>query len=82
MRAYYLRGLLYYEVGNNEMAIDNLEKAISIDPLNYRAFYNLSNLYYSTGNLSNAERIMLLGLQIQPESPEGLQLLKLIQSRN
>ena len=80
-RAYYLRGLLYYEVGNNEGAINDLEKAVSIDPSNFRAHYNLSNLYFSTGKLSNAERVMIAGLQVQPESTEGLQLLKLIQSR-
>lgn len=79
-RAYYLRGLLYYEIGNTNQAIIDLKKAIVLDSNNYRAFYNLANLYYSTSAFSKAEKVMLAGLELQPSSPEGLQLLRLIQS--
>ena len=78
-RAFYLRGLLFYEVGDTDQAIVDLKKAIVLDPYNYRAFYNLANLYYSTSVFSAAEKVMREGLILQPNSPEGLQLLKLIE---
>ncbi len=80
-RGYYLRGLLYYELGKIEQAITNLEEAIVKDPTNYRAYYNLANLYFTTNNPS-AKKVMLQGLQIQPQSQEGIQLLKMIESKN
>ncbi len=80
-RAFYLRGLLYYEIGNNKLAVESLEKAIELDASNFRAYYNLANLYLITNNAKKAEKMMQKGLQIQPQSQEGLQLLKLIQHR-
>jgi predicted CXXCH cytochrome family protein len=79
-RAYYLRGLLYYEVGNQRNAILDLEKSIYFDPLNFRAHYNLANLHLLAKEFSKAELVMLAGLELQPESNEGLHLLKLIKS--
>ncbi len=80
-RAYYLRGLLNYEVGKSELAIDDLSTSIKLDNSNYRAYYNLANLHFTAGQIKKAESIMILGLQLQPQSQEGLQLLKLIQSK-
>jgi len=80
-RAFYLRGLLYYEVGKPELAINDLSTSIKLDNSNYRAYYNLANLYFTVGQIKKAENIMIQGLQLQPQSQEGVQLLKLIQSK-
>ncbi len=80
-RAYYLRGLLNYEVGKSELAINDLASSIKLDDSNFRAYYNLANLYFTSGQNKKAENLMTQGLQLQPRSQEGLQLLKLIQSK-
>ncbi len=80
-RAYYLRGLLQHEVGKSELAIDDLAASIKLDNSNFRVYYNLANLYLSSEQYKKAETVMMQGLQIQPQSQEGLQLLKLIQSK-
>jgi predicted CXXCH cytochrome family protein len=80
-RGYYLRGLLYHEVGNDKMAINDLESAIKLDQLNFRAYYNLANLYFSASDLSNAEKTMVDGLRLEPNSADGLYLLNLIRTK-
>ena len=79
-RAYYLKGLLNYELGNENIAITDMERSIQLDPLNFRAFYNLANLYFTSGELGKAERSMRSGMALQPNSEEGQYLLDLIKS--
>ena len=81
-RGYYLRGLLQHELGNDEMAIVDMEMAIQFDRFNFRSFYNLANLYLSSGEIAKAERNMISGLAIQPDSEEGKYLLNLILSKS
>jgi tetratricopeptide (TPR) repeat protein len=81
-RGYYLRGLLQHEIGNVLAAIDDLELAIKFDPYNFRAFYNLANLYLSDGDLVKAEKTINKGLLLQPDSEEGIYLLNLIKSQS
>lgn len=80
-RAYYLRGLLNYEIGKMEEAIADLSNAIKYDPNDFRAYYNLANLYFTDANFFKAEKIMLMGLNLQPQSEEGQYLLELIRSK-
>jgi tetratricopeptide (TPR) repeat protein len=80
-RGYYLKGLLYHEMGNDEMAIADLEKSIYYDQMNFRAYYNLANLYLSSGNLEKADQIMKTGLKIQPDSEDGKYLYEIIRAR-
>jgi tetratricopeptide (TPR) repeat protein len=80
-RGYYLRGLLNYEVGDSEKAIYDLEKSIFYDSLNFRAYYNLANLYLTAGILNRAEQTINAGLTLQPDSEEGQYLLKVIKSK-
>jgi tetratricopeptide (TPR) repeat protein len=80
-RGYYLRGLLQHELGNVNLAIVDMEKAIRLDQLNFRGFYNLANLYLTTGDLVKAKKTMILGMALQPDSEEGKYLLNLIESK-
>ena len=80
-RAYYLRALLQHEMEHNELAIADLKKSIAYDSQNFRAYYNLANLYLAAGRLPQAERTIKTGLKLQPESQDGQYLLNLIRSK-
>lgn len=80
-QGYYLRGLLYAEIGDNQLAIKDLEKVTKLDPQYFRAFYNLANLYYRTKQFSLAKKAINSALVLQPNSEECDQLLQLIQNR-
>jgi tetratricopeptide (TPR) repeat protein len=77
-RGYYLRGLLKYELNDTEGAIADLSSSVELDPGNFRAYYNLANLLLTDKQLTKAEKVMVEGLLLQPESPDGLYLLALI----
>ncbi len=81
-RGYYLRGLLQHEVGDVNEAIADMEKSIQFDDLNFRAYYNLANLFFQNGNQAKAEKTMIRGLRLQPDSEDGRNLLRLIQSNS
>ena len=57
-RAYYLRGLLNFEFGNNEIAASDLQMAIDLNPTDTRAMYNLATYNYQNKNLTQAEVII------------------------
>jgi tetratricopeptide (TPR) repeat protein len=81
-RGYYLRGLLQHELGNDKLAITNMERAIQLDQLNFRSFYNLANLYLAASDFSKARKTMISGMALQPDSEEGKYLLNLIESKS
>ena len=84
-RAYYLRGLLKYELGDIPGAIDDLTNSIVFDDNNFRSYYNLANLLLNQKQLKKAEKVMDDGLYLEPNSQEGRYLLALIyqaQGRN
>jgi tetratricopeptide (TPR) repeat protein/Zn ribbon nucleic-acid-binding protein len=80
-RAYYLRGLLNYELGNTDAAIQDLKISTQKDPGHFRAFYNLANLYLKKGDYSRARKTIFTGLKLEPSSEDGKQLLNIIQAR-
>lgn len=45
-RPYYLRALLNFELGNNDIAVEDLKMAIDLDPQDIRSMYNLATFYY------------------------------------
>ena len=77
-RGFYLRGLLKNEMGDVDGALADLEQATLKDGQNFRGWYNYANLLKQNEDPDRAERAMLSGLALQPDSPEGLYLLALI----
>jgi len=77
-RAYYLRGLLNYEMQRLEEAIGDLKLAVELDPFHFRAQLNLANLYMQTGSLSEAEAMISKALTLDPDSEEAQQVLGII----
>ena len=77
-RAYYLRGLLNYEMGSSEQAIDDLRVAVELDPFNFRAMLNLANLMLQTGDFLRAEAIIRRAIAIDPTSSEANRILQIV----
>ena len=77
-RGFYLRGLLKYELGDTDGAINDLSISTRLDPGDFRSYYNLANLLLNQQQLQQAEKTMNTGLDLLPNSQEGQYLLALI----
>lgn len=69
-RPYYLRALLNFELGNNELAEQDLKMAIELDPKDSRSMYNLATYYYQTKAFSNALTTINKAIAIEPQNQE------------
>ena len=47
-RPYYLSALLNFELGNNDIGVEDLKMAIELDPQDVRSMYNLATYYYQS----------------------------------
>lgn len=77
-RAYYLRGLLNFEVKKEALAISDLNKAVALDPTNTRASYNIATFYYQNKEWNKAEKAIKTALNTEPQNGEYRYLLALI----
>jgi predicted CXXCH cytochrome family protein len=69
-RPYYLRALLNFELGNNEIAEEDLKMAIDLDPGDSRSMYNLATYYYQIKEFQKAEIQVKKALSIEPANQE------------
>lgn len=77
-RPYYLRALLNFEIGNNDIAEEDLKMAIELNPRDSRSMYNLSTYYYQIKEFQKAEIQVKKALQIEPNNQEIKYLYALI----
>ena len=78
-RPHYLKALLNFEVGDDTLAVSELQLAIKLDPNDTRAMYNLATYYYQENkNLPLAERYSKQALRIEPNNQDYKYLLALI----
>jgi predicted CXXCH cytochrome family protein len=78
-RPHYLKALLFFETGNDEKAVNELKKAIEIDPEDSRSMYNLATYYYQgRKDLSLAESYCQSALRSEPGNLDYKYLLGLI----
>jgi tetratricopeptide (TPR) repeat protein len=77
-RAYYLRGLLNFELGNADLALQDLQMAIELNPNDSRAMYNLATYHYQNKNQGQAERYVRRALSLDPANRDFQYLLALI----
>lgn len=69
--AYLNRGLTYNNRGKIILAINDLEKAIIIDPKNAKAFNNLGISYIKSGNYEKSMQNFNMALLLDPNSAEA-----------
>jgi tetratricopeptide (TPR) repeat protein len=77
-RPYYLRGLLNFELGNPEIAVQDLQMAVELNPRDSRAMYNLATYYYQNKRQIEAESFIRKALAIDPENRDFQYLLALV----
>ncbi|MEL4454708.1 tetratricopeptide repeat protein [Lutimonas vermicola] len=77
-RPYYLRALLHFELGNNEIGEQDLKMAIDLDPQDSRSMYNLATYYYQIKEYQRAEIQVKKALGIEPGNQEIKYLYALI----
>lgn len=77
-RAFYLRGLLNFEVNKDVLAISDLEKSVKLEPTNTRASYNIATYHYQNKEWSKAEKAIKPALKIEPQNGDYRYLLALI----
>lgn len=77
-RAYYLRGLLNFEIKQEALGISDMNKSIQLDPANTRASYNLATLYYQNKEWNKAESAIKVALKTEPQNGDYRYLLALI----
>jgi predicted CXXCH cytochrome family protein len=77
-RAYYLRGLLNFELNNTNEAVTDLKQAVKLDPSDTRSLYNIATFYYQSKDYSKAEQFTQSALKIEPENRDYQYLLALI----
>jgi tetratricopeptide (TPR) repeat protein len=69
--ALHLLGLIAYQVGNSEAAVELISKAISIMPAYAEAHYNLGNAYQAQGKLDEAIKHYHKALALRPDYAEA-----------
>ena len=81
-RAYYLRGLLNFELNNPEIAVEDLQMAIELNPQDSRAMYNLATHYFQNRKFREAERMARTALSLDPGNRDYQYLLALVLKEN
>ncbi|MGB3344119.1 MAG: tetratricopeptide repeat protein [Aequorivita sp.] len=65
-------GLSYQAVGDNMNAIENLKKSIVLNDKNYRAFYDLMNIYFEEGEVVEALETNVRMFRIFPNERKSI----------
>ena len=68
-------------MGRTDRAIVDLKVAVDLDPLDFRALLNLSNMLLQTGNIKDAEVMIQRALALNPSSPEARQILQAVSAQ-
>lgn len=65
---FYNLALLQHEMGATTAALDNFRKAVNLGSVNPGVYYNYGLLLVQQGDYQSAEKILLRGLALQPQS--------------
>jgi tetratricopeptide (TPR) repeat protein len=84
--AYYNRGRLYWQQGENEKAIEDLDRAIELDPNHYNSQWILGWLTYESGDYRRSAQLSGRAAVLNPAEPrvrfnQGLALVALGDAR-
>ena len=64
------QALLEVKQGRFKLAVDNLKKALAIDPINVVYYINLGNVYTEIGDFESSIDCYLASLKIEPDNPD------------
>jgi tetratricopeptide (TPR) repeat protein len=70
-QAYFMKGMLFKEIGDTSKAISSMQTAVEQDPDYYNAYIQLGNMYANQGN-PIATQYYVNALKVNPSSEEAL----------
>jgi tetratricopeptide (TPR) repeat protein len=70
-----------FAVGNPEIAIESLSRALEMDPSSFEANFALAEVYYSVGKWKEALKIVMVARALKPEDVDVEASLKRIHMR-
>lgn len=71
VEAFFQQGVLMFNEGNPEGAIEAFQRVLSADPENARAYYELGRSYLSAGDMNQAKEALQTFLTMAPNDPEA-----------
>ncbi|WP_223034294.1 cytochrome c3 family protein [Hanstruepera marina] len=77
-RAYYLRGLLHFELNNPNQALLDLDQAVKLNPSDAQSLYNIATYHYQNKDYTKAEQFARKAIAIYPANKDYQYLLALI----
>lgn len=79
---YYDLGKVYQQKGNLSAALDNFQKAIELEPGNFKSYVNIAIVLDQQGNFAEASRYMEQALSMDPSDTNLLELWAQMLTRN
>lgn len=77
--AHFLLGIIYHENRLYKDAFRQYREVVTIDPKNFRAFYNLAQLFSETGNFNESLYYLRKALAVKPDYEKALNLYSSVQ---
>ena len=75
------RATLYYLVGNNDASIEDIKRALELEPRHFGALSGLGLVYLQQGKLALAEKAFLQLIAVHPNSPSAQDNLRLVREQ-
>ncbi|MBQ86733.1 MAG: hypothetical protein CMQ16_10055, partial [Gammaproteobacteria bacterium] len=75
------RATLYYLVGNTDASIEDIKRALELEPRHFGALSGLGLVYLQQGKLALAEEAFLQLITIHPNSPSAQDNLRLVREQ-
>ena len=68
-------------MNQSDAAIENYQKALSINPKLWQSYQNLAQIYFNAGDFQKALENMKKALEIDPQNPQLQNNLKVIEAK-
>ncbi len=71
VEAFFQQGVLMFNQGNPQAAVEAFQRVLSADPKHSRAYYELGRAYLSAGDMEKAKEALQTFLELAPNDPEA-----------
>ena len=75
------RATLYYLVGNTDASIEDIKRALELEPRHFGALSGLGLVYLQQGKLALAEEAFQQLITVHPNSPSAQDSLRLVREQ-